>query len=101
MFGCDWWFCEVGYFGLRSGQLSLTCSVVYLWNTGHIWVTCPRMEPGIQDTPAAQVGKRQVSWADWWGWWVEIYKSHVPVVNGGMQLGKIIHFDEFTWGPNN
>ena len=47
-FGCDWWFCEVGYLGLHAGQLSLTCAVVYLWNTGYIRVTRPRMETGIQ-----------------------------------------------------
>ena len=47
-FGCDWWFCEVGYFGLHAGQLSLTCAVVNLWNTGYIRVTCPRIETGIQ-----------------------------------------------------
>ena len=75
-FGCDWYFCEVGYLGLHAGQLLLTCAVVYLWNTGYIRVTLPRMETQIQYTPAAQVVKRQVSWVGWWGWWVEIYKSH-------------------------
>ena len=69
-FGCDWCFCEVGYLGLRAGQLSLTCAVVYLWNTGCLRVTHLRMKLGIQYTPAAQVGKRQVSWVGWWdgGW---------------------------------
>ena len=33
-FGCDWVFYEVDYLGLRAGQLSLACAVVYLWNTG-------------------------------------------------------------------
>ena len=41
-FGCDWWFCEVGYLGLHAGQLSLTCAVVYLWNTSYIRVTPPK-----------------------------------------------------------
>ena len=68
-FGCDWWFCEVGYLGLHAGQLSLTCAVVNLWNTGYIRVTHPRIVTGIQYTPAAQVGKRQVSWVGWRGWW--------------------------------
>ena len=95
-FGCDWCFCEVGYLSLHAGQLSLTCAVVYLWNTSYIL----RMKPGIQYTPAAQVGKRQVSWVDWWGWWVEIYKPHVMVVNGGMQFCKVIRFVEFSRGPN-
>ena len=62
-FGCDWVFYEVGYLGLRAGQLSLACTVVYLWNTGYLRVTRPRSGPGIQHTPAAQVGVRQVSWA--------------------------------------
>ena len=47
-FGCDWVFYEVGYLGLRAGQLSLACAVVYLWNTGYLRVTCPRLYPGIQ-----------------------------------------------------
>ena len=47
-FGCDWYFCEVGYLGLHAGQLLLTCAVVYLWNTGYIRVTRPRMETWIQ-----------------------------------------------------
>ena len=47
-FGCDWCFCEVGYLSLRAGQLSLTCAVVYLWNTGYIRVTHPWMKPWIQ-----------------------------------------------------
>ena len=61
-FGCDWCFYEVGYLGLHAGQLSLACAVVYLWNTGYLQVTRPRLCPGIQHTPAAQVGIRQVSW---------------------------------------
>ena len=28
-FGCDWWFYEVGYLGMRAGQLSLACAGVY------------------------------------------------------------------------
>ena len=47
-FGCDWVFYEVGYLGLRAGQLSLACAVVYLWNTGYLRVTRPRLYPGIQ-----------------------------------------------------
>ena len=47
-FGCDWGFYEVGYLGLRAGQLSLACAVVYLWNTGYLRVTRPRLNPGIQ-----------------------------------------------------
>ena len=47
-FGCDWWFCEVGYLSLHAGQLSLTCAVVYLWNTGYIRATRPRIKTGIQ-----------------------------------------------------
>ena len=62
-FGCDWGFYEVGYLGLRAGQLSLACAVVYLWNTGYLRVTRLRIKPRIQHTPAAQVGMRQVSWA--------------------------------------
>ena len=54
-FGCDWCFCEVGYLGLRAGQLSLTCAVVYLWNTSYIWVTCPRRKPGIQQKNLIQL----------------------------------------------
>ena len=100
-FGCDWWFCEVGYLGWHASQLSLTCAVVYLWNTGYIQVTRPGMETRIQYTPAAQVGKRQVSWVGWWGWRVEIYKTHATVVNGGMQFCEVISFVEFARGPNN
>ena len=47
-FGCDWVIYEVGYLGLRAGQLSPACAVVYLWNTGYLWVTRPRLYPGIQ-----------------------------------------------------
>ena len=47
-FGCDWGFYEVDYLGLRAGQLSLACAVVYLWNTGYLRVTRPRLYPGIQ-----------------------------------------------------
>ena len=47
-FGCDWWFCEVGYLGMRADQLSLACAGVYLWNTGHLRVTDPRMCSGFQ-----------------------------------------------------
>ena len=47
-FGCDWWLCEVGYLGMRAGQLSLACAGVYLWNTGHLRVTDPRMCSGFQ-----------------------------------------------------
>ena len=47
-FGCDWCFYEVGYLGLHAGQLLLACSVVYLWNTGHLRVTRQRMNSGIQ-----------------------------------------------------
>ena len=50
-FGCDWCICEVGYHCLRAGQLSLTCAVVYMWNTGYVWVACLRRKPGIQHTP--------------------------------------------------
>ena len=50
-FGCDWYFSEVGYLGLHAGQLSLTCAVVYLWNTDYIRVTRPRMETRIQQLP--------------------------------------------------
>ena len=47
-FGCDWCFYEVGYLGMRAGQLSLACAGVYLWNTGYLRVTRPRMHSGIQ-----------------------------------------------------
>ena len=47
-FGCDLVFYEVGYLGLRAGQLSLACAVVYLWNIGYLRVTRPRLYPGIQ-----------------------------------------------------
>ena len=47
-FGSDWVFYEVGYLGLRASQLSLACAVVYLWNTGYLRVTRPRLYPGIQ-----------------------------------------------------
>ena len=47
-FGCDWWLCEVGYLGMRADQLSLACAGVYLWNTGHLRVTDPRMCSGFQ-----------------------------------------------------
>ena len=47
-FGCDWCFCEVGYLCRHARQLSLTCAVVYLWNTGCIWVTCLGMETHIR-----------------------------------------------------
>ena len=47
-FGCDWVFYEVGYLGLRAGQLSLACAVVYLWNTGYLRVTRLRLYPGVQ-----------------------------------------------------
>ena len=46
-FGCDWVFYEVGYLGLRAGQLLLACAVVYLWNTGYLRVTRPRLYPGF------------------------------------------------------
>ena len=58
-FGCDWVFYEVGYLGLRAGQLSLACAVVYLWNTGYLWVTRPRLYPGIQHDRSVQAGKKQ------------------------------------------
>ena len=60
-------FYEVGYLGLHAGQLLLACAVVYLWNTGYLRVTRLRIKPGIQHTPAAQVGMRQVSWVGRWG----------------------------------
>ena len=47
-FGCDWCFYEVGYLGLRAGQLSLACAVVYLWNTSYLRVTRRRVKSGIQ-----------------------------------------------------
>ena len=47
-FGCDWVIYEVGYLGLRAGQLSPACAVVYLWKTGYLRVTRPRSYPGIQ-----------------------------------------------------
>ena len=49
-FGCDWVSYEVGYLGLRAGQLSPACAVVYLWNTGYLRVTRPRSYPGIQQS---------------------------------------------------
>ena len=49
-FGCDWVFYEAGYLGLCAGQLSLACAVVYLWNTGYLRVTRPRLYPRIQHT---------------------------------------------------
>ena len=49
-FGCDWWFYEVGYLGLRAGQLLLACAGVYLWNTGYLRVTSQRMNSGIQES---------------------------------------------------
>ena len=42
-----------------------------------------------------------VSWVGWRGWWVEIDKPHVTVVNWGMQFCKIIHFVEYIWGPSD
>ena len=48
-FGCDWWFYEVGYLSMRPGQLSLACAGVYLWNTGYLRVTDPRMNSGFQN----------------------------------------------------
>ena len=83
-FGCDWVIYEVGYLGLRAGQLSPACAVVYLWNTGYLRVTRSRSYPGIQHTPAAQVGFRQVSLVGRCGGWVEIHKTHATVVNGSM-----------------
>ena len=53
-FGCDWVFYEVGYLGWRAGQLSLACAVVYLWNTGYLRVTRPRLYPGIQQLKQLQ-----------------------------------------------
>ena len=100
-FGCDWWFYEVGYLGMRAGQLSLGCAGVYLWNTGHLRVTDPRLNSGFQHTPAAQVGMRQVSWVVQWGWWVEIDKAHATMVNGRMQFCKIVSFVKLTWGPGD
>ena len=47
-FGCDWCFYEVGYLGLRAGQLLLACAGVYLWNTGYLRATRQRMNSGIQ-----------------------------------------------------
>ena len=100
-FGCDWWFYEVGYLGMRAGQLSLACAVVYLWNTGHLRVTDLRMNSRFQHTPAAQVGMRQVSWVGQWGWWVEIDKVHVTMVNGRMQFCKIVSFVKLARGPSD
>ena len=54
-FGCDWWFYEVGYIGMRADQLSLACAGVYPWNTGHLRVTDPRMNSGFQQND--EVGK--------------------------------------------
>ena len=69
-FGCDWCFCEVGYLGLHGGQLSLTCVVVYLWNTGYIRVTCPRRKPGIQHLSGkgASMPSVGVAMANYWAW---------------------------------
>ena len=53
-FGCDWWFYEVGYLGMRAGQLSLACAVVYPWNTDHFRVTRPWMHSGFQQRDAAE-----------------------------------------------
>ena len=53
-FGCDWGFYEVGYLGLHAGQLSLACAVVYLWNTGYLQVTRPRLCPGFNSVIAAK-----------------------------------------------
>ena len=53
-FGCDWWFYEVGYLGMRADQLSLACAGVYLWNTGYFRVTRPRMNTGIQQLENAK-----------------------------------------------
>ena len=58
-FGCDWVSYEVGYLGLRAGQLSPACAVVYLWNTGYLRVTRPRSYPGIQHkVPHSLLNKR-------------------------------------------
>ena len=54
-FGCDWVIYEVDYLGLRAGQLSPACAVVYLWNTGYLRVTRPRSYPGIQQLELALV----------------------------------------------
>ena len=53
-FGCDWVFYEVGYLGLRAGQLSLACAVVYLWNTGYLRGNRPRSGPAIQQIRLSQ-----------------------------------------------
>ena len=60
-FGCDWVFYEVGYLGLHTGQLLLACAVVYLWNTGYLRVTRPRLYSGIQHTPTAETGELGLS----------------------------------------
>ena len=54
-FGCDWWFYEVGYLGMRAGQLSLACAVVYPWNTGHLRVTDTRMNFGFQQLETSKL----------------------------------------------
>ena len=59
-FGCDWWFYEVGYLGMRAGQLSLACAGVYLWNTGHCWVTRLRINSGIQHILTQRIERTRV-----------------------------------------
>ena len=90
-FGCDWVSYEVGYLGLRAGQLLPACAVVYLWNTGYLRVTRPRSYPGIQHLWANNDGIVQ--------WWIDASyavhddtKGHIGVTlslrNGGIYSGS-------------
>ena len=54
-FGCDCGFYEVGYLGMRAGQLSLACAVVYPWNTGNFRVTLPWMNSSFQHQSSSNV----------------------------------------------
>ena len=99
-FGCDWVFYEVGYLGLRTGQLSLACAVVYLWNTGYLRVTRPVV-------PRDSTHPRISGWHETGelGWLVrrvdEIHKTHAMVMNRCMQFCEVIGFVEFSWGPRH
>ena len=66
-FGCDWLLCEVGYLGMRAGQLSLACAGVYLWNTRHLRVTDPRMNSGFQHRYLAMNNMMSIFFLVWLG----------------------------------